>query len=235
MNISKAVIPVAGLGTRMLPATKSIPKEMLPVFDKPIIQYIVEEVISAGIKEIVLVNPDVLIDKFLCIPSEENLASMIRNFNHTARSQIMVEKIPMDRVHQYGVVDCMGYQLLPGKNRLISGIIEKPKRENAPSNMCVVGRYVFDSDIWSCLENVKPDLTGEIQLTDAIADLINQKMVEAYCIVGKSYDCGSKFGYAKANLEYAIRDQNVGILLENYIKERLLFKQNYHYPIAVNF
>lgn len=301
MNVTKAIIPVAGLGTRMLPATKSIPKEMLPVFDKPLIQYVIEEAISAGIKEIVLVSregksaitehfnkdfeleailekkgkygllstiksnsskkivlksviqhqanglgdailcaksvigaepfavllPDVLIDEYYYSRFKDNLAAMIRNFNSTRHSQVMVEKIPTEQTDRYGIVDCHGNYLLPGKNQRISRIVEKPRKGTAPSNLAVVGRYVFDATIWPCLEKVKPDRMDEIQLTDAIALLIQQQTVDAYCIVGRSHDCGNKLGYAMANLEYALRDQHIGALLDRHIKDDVMFRHNY--------
>lgn len=308
MKITKAIIPVAGLGTRMLPATKSIPKEMLPVFDKPLIQYIVEEAVAAGIEEIVLVTregksaidnhfsqnveleellerkgkynllstlresvsnkasivsvtqqqanglghavlcarsvvgdapfavllPDVLIDEYLCSPHKENLAAMIKRFNRTRHSQVMVEKVPLDKVHNYGVVDCQGYPLSAGRGHLMSAVVEKPRRECAPSNLCIVGRYVFGTEIWPLLETVKPDASGEIQLTDAIVNLICQHDVEAYCVVGKSHDCGDKYGYARANLEYALRDQSVGEQLEQHMKDNMCFEHNCKYPLAIN-
>ena len=308
MEVRKAIIPVAGLGTRMLPATKSIPKEMLPVFDKPLIQYIVEEAVTAGIKDIVLVTrpgksaidnhftinaelesilaqkgrhdllsairksipedisicsitqheakglghavlcarpiicnqpfvvllPDVLIDEHLCISSKGNLSAMIHRFNQTGYAQVMVEAVPMQKVHQYGVVDCQNYPLLSGKTHQISDVVEKPKPDSAPSNLCIVGRYVFDANIWSHLDKVKPDATGEIQLTNAIATLIQQHIVEAYSIVGQSHDCGDKYGYAKASLAYALRDHRVGSLLEQYMKENMHFEHKSQYALAVN-
>lgn len=298
MDVTKAIIPVAGLGTRMLPATKSIPKEMLLVFDKPLIQYIVKEAATAGIKDIILVTrpekstinnhftinrelesalaqkgkhellsairaiapesvsicsitqqeakglghavlsarpiigdqpfavllPDVLIDEYLAVSAEENLAAMLKRFNTTNYTQIMVEEVPAQNAHQYGIVDCQNYPLLAGEACQITDVVEKPKLGTEPSNLSIVGRYVFNKDIWSHLEKVAPDPTGEIQLTNAIASLIQENIVEAYSIVGKSYDCGDKYGYAKANLSYSLRDHQVGHLIEQYIQENVNFK-----------
>ncbi|WP_186379387.1 UTP--glucose-1-phosphate uridylyltransferase, partial [Yersinia massiliensis] len=226
MKSLKAVIPVAGLGTRMLPATKAIPKEMLPVVDKPLIQYIVKECVAAGVKEIVLVShssknaienhfdtsfeleaalesrvkrqllkeiknicppdvtimqvrqghakglghavlcaqpmvgdnpfivllPDVLLDDSTADLSKENLASMIKRFEDTGRSQIMVEPVPREDVSKYGIADCGHVDLAPGESTLMTAVVEKPSVEDAPSNLAVVGRYVLSKDIWPLLK-----------------------------------------------------------------------------------
>ncbi len=282
--ITKAVIPVAGLGTRMLPATKAIPKEMLPIVDKPLIQYIVNECIDAGIKEIILVThssknaienhfdksfelettlekkvkrklleeiqaicpqeitimhvrqgqakglghavatarpligdnsfivilPDVLIDDASCDLKTDNLAAMIQRFNDTKASQVMVEPVPPEQVSSYGVVDCNGATLLPGDSVAITKVVEKPKTDEAPSNLAVVGRYVLSSKIWDLLDNTAPGAGDEIQLTDAIASLIEIETVEAFHMTGKSHDCGSKIGYMKAFVEYGMRHPETG-------------------------
>jgi len=289
--ITKAVIPVAGLGTRMLPATKAIPKEMLPLVDKPLIQYIVNECIDAGIKEIVLVThssknaienhfdksfelettlekkvkrkllkeiqticpkeitimhvrqgqakglghavatarpligdkpfivvlPDVLIDEASCNLKNENLAAMIKRFEETQTSQIMVEPVPSEQVSSYGVVDCGGKTVLPGESAAMTKIVEKPKVEEAPSNLAVVGRYVLSSKIWDLLENTAPGAGDEIQLTDAIASLIELETVEAFHMTGKSHDCGSKIGYMKAFVEYGMRHPENGKEFSKYL------------------
>ncbi|MGR7921040.1 UTP--glucose-1-phosphate uridylyltransferase GalU [Zobellella denitrificans] len=280
----KAIIPVAGLGTRMLPATKAIPKEMLPIVDKPLIQYVVNEAVAAGFKEIVLVThssknsienhfdtsfeleatlekrvkrqlldevrsicpsdvtimhvrqgaakglghavlcahplvgehpfavllPDVLIDDAAANPTQDNLSRMLARFVDTGVSQIMVEPVPHEQVNQYGVVDCMGHEVAVDQSKPMTGIIEKPVPEQAPSNLAVVGRYVLSQAIWPLLERTPPGAGGEIQLTDAIAELMCQERVDAYRIVGKSHDCGSKLGYMKANVEYALRHPDLG-------------------------
>ncbi|AIY64922.1 UTP--glucose-1-phosphate uridylyltransferase GalU [Pseudoalteromonas piratica] len=291
----KAVIPVAGLGTRMLPATKAIPKEMLPIVDRPLIQYIVEEVAAAGIKEIVLVThssknsienhfdtsfeleatlerrvkrqlleevqaicpkdvtiihvrqgeakglghavecarpivgdapfavvlPDVILDNASCNLSKDNLADMLSRFNETGNSQIMVEKVADEDVDKFGIVNINGNDLLPGGSTAIKNIVEKPNREDAPSNLAVVGRYVLDKSIWPLLKQTPLGAGNEIQLTDAIAMLMKEQQVDAYYMKGKSHDCGSKSGYMKANIEYALRRDDLKGELKAHIKTLL--------------
>jgi len=281
-KVKKAVIPVAGLGTRMLPATKAIPKEMLPLVDKPLIQYVVNECIAAGINEIVLVThssknsienhfdtsfeleamlekrvkrqlleeiqsicpphvtimqvrqglakglghavmcawpvvgnepvavilPDVILDEYESDLSKENLADMIRRFDETGYSQIMVE--PVADVTAYGVVDCKGAELSPGESAPMVGVVEKPKADQAPSNLAVVGRYVLSADIWPLLAKTPPGAGDEIQLTDSIAMLMEKETVEAYHLKGVSHDCGNKLGYMQAFVEYGVRHNTLG-------------------------
>ena len=290
----KAIIPVAGLGTRMLPATKAIPKEMLPIVDKPLIQYVVNEAIAAGIKQIVLVThssknsienhfdtsfeleatlearvkrqlldevraicppdvtilhirqgeakglghaiacarpcignnpfvvmlPDVLIDDAASDLSKDNLTDMINNFRATANSQVMVEAVPDDQVNKYGIVDCAGKNLAPGVAQAMVGMVEKPNLEDAPSNQAVVGRYVLSRAIWDILDNTPVGAGGEVQLTDAIAELMNDETVEAYSMIGKSHDCGSKIGYMLANMEYGLRHPEVKGAMENFMLKK---------------
>ncbi|MCF6457005.1 UTP--glucose-1-phosphate uridylyltransferase GalU [Pseudoalteromonas sp. MMG024] len=291
----KAVIPVAGLGTRMLPATKAIPKEMLPIVDRPLIQYIVEEVAAAGIKEIVLVThssknsienhfdtsfeleatlerrvkrqlleevqaicpkdvtiihvrqgeakglghavecarpivgdapfavvlPDVILDNVSCDLNKDNLADMITRFNETGHSQIMVEKVADEDVDKFGIVNINGNELLPGGSTAIKNIVEKPKRDEAPSNLAVVGRYVLDKSIWPLLKKTPLGAGNEIQLTDAIAMQMKEQQVDAYYMKGKSHDCGSKIGYMKANIEYALRRDDLKDELKAHIQSLL--------------
>jgi len=281
MKVKKAVLPVAGLGTRMLPATKAIPKEMLPIVDKPLIQYVVNEAVAAGIKEIILVThgsknsienhfdksfelearlekrvkrglldevrsivpkgvtvisvrqaeplglghavltakpiigdnpfavllPDVLVDKYISDLENENLAQMIKRFEQTHNSQIMVEPVPDDQVNQYGVVDLDGAKIKPGESCKIKDMVEKPDLDKAPSNLAITGRYVLSSDIWALLEKTMPGAGGEIQLTDALHGL---DTIEAFHLTGKSHDCGSKVGYMMANIEYALKCSVLG-------------------------
>ena len=289
----KAIIPVAGLGTRMLPATKAIPKEMLPIVDKPLIQYVVNEAIAAGVKQIVLVThssknsienhfdksfeleatlesrvkrqlldevraicpkdvtimhvrqgeakglghaiscarpcvgdnpfivllPDVLIDDAQSDPSKDNLADMVNRFRATEKSQIMVEGVPEELVSSYGIVDCGGKKIEPGQAVDMIGMVEKPELKDAPSNLAVVGRYVLSAAIWDILDVTRPGAGDEIQLTDAISTLMEQETVEAYSMVGKSHDCGSKEGYMLANLEYGLRHPVVGPALKKAVAE----------------
>ena len=285
MKVTKAVIPVAGLGTRMLPATKAIPKEMLPVVDKPLIQYVVQECIAAGIKEIVLVThssknsienhfdksfelesmlekrvkrqlldevqnicpkdvtimhvrqgeakglghavlcarpligdvpfavvlPDVLIDGYDSNLKQDNLAQMNTLFSQTGICQVMVEPVPMQNVSSYGVADVEGHKMQAGESANMTAIVEKPPVDEAPSNLSVVGRYVFSPAIWEALEYTPLGAGDEIQLTDAIAILMKeQQQVNAYHIIGRSHDCGNKLGYMRAFVEYGLRDKHLG-------------------------
>ena len=288
----KVIIPVAGLGTRMLPATKAIPKEMLTVADKPLIQYIVNECVSAGVKEIVLVThssknaienhfdtsfeletmlekrvkrqlleevrsicpkdvtimhvrqgnakglghavlcgravvgnepfavvlPDVILADFSANQKTENLAAMIKRFKETGNSQIMVAPVPMDEVSNYGVVDCGGVEIKAGETATINRIVEKPAKEEAPSNLSVVGRYVFSANIWDLLERTPVGVGDEIQLTDAIDMLIEQETVEAFNMTGRTFDCGDKLGYMEAFVEYSLRHDKFGKQFKEYIK-----------------
>lgn len=291
-QIKKAVIPVAGLGTRMLPATKAIPKEMLPIVDKPLIQYIVNECVDAGIKEIILVThssknaienhfdksfelettlekrvkrqlleeiqaicpkdvtimhvrqgeakglghavlkarplvgdapfavvlPDVVLDDASANLKTENLAAMMKRFDESGHSQIMVEPVPMEKVSSYGVADCGGVDLAAGEMAPMTAVVEKPAVEDAPSNLAVVGRYVLSSPIWDLLEFTPPGAGDEIQLTDAIAALMKIETVEAFHMTGSSHDCGSKFGYMKANVDYAMRHPELKESFVEYLK-----------------
>lgn len=278
-QVKKAVIPVAGLGTRMLPATKAIPKEMLPLVDKPLIQYVVKECVEAGIKEIILVThasknsienhfdtsfeleatlekrvkrqlleevqaicppdvtimhvrqgvakglghavlcarpmvgdapfavilPDVIIDDAASDAKKDNMAEMVSRYNTSRVSQIMVEQVPHEDVDKYGIVDLEGTNISPGESAKIYQMVEKPAIDEAPSDLSVVGRYVLSGKIWDMLEYTPPGAGGEVQLTDAIASLMKVEQVDAYYMKGISHDCGSKIGYMKANVHYALR------------------------------
>lgn len=291
--IKKAVIPVAGLGTRMLPATKAIPKEMLPVVDRPLIQYVVNEAISAGIKEIVLVThasknsienhfdtsfeleaqlerrvkrqlleevqsicpkdvtiigirqaqakglghailcahsvigdepfavllPDVIMDNASANLDTENLAEMVQLFAKTHIPQIMVEGVPKNMVNQYGIADVNGHELTPGGSVPIKQLVEKPNIDEAPSNLAVVGRYILPSEIWALLQKTPIGAGDEIQLTDAIAMLMEQQSVNAYYMKGKSHDCGNKQGYMQAFVEYGLRHNEMGAEFKRYLKK----------------
>ena len=288
----KAIIPVAGLGTRMLPATKAIPKEMLTLVDKPLIQYVVNECIAAGIKEIVLVThssknaienhfdtsfeletmlekrvkrqlleevrsivpkdvtimhvrqgnakglghavlcgrplvgdepfavilPDVLLAEFSANQKKENLAAMLKRFSQTKASQIMVSPVAPEAVSSYGIADCGGVEIPPGESAKINSIVEKPSVEEAPSNLAVVGRYVFSAAIWDLLERTPIGVGDEIQLTDAIDMLIEKETVEAFHMTGISYDCGDKIGYMKAFVEYGLHHNKLGNEFKSYLK-----------------
>lgn len=289
----KVIIPVAGLGTRMLPATKAIPKEMLTLVDKPLIQYVVNECVNAGIKEIVLVThssknaienhfdtsfeletmlekrvkrqlleevrsicpkdvtimhvrqgnakglghavlcgrplvgneafavvlPDVLLAEFSANQKTENLAAMLKRFKETGNSQIMVSPVADKDISSYGIVDCDGITLNGGESTKIKNIVEKPAIEEAPSNLAVVGRYVFSATIWDLLEKTPVGVGDEIQLTDAIDMLIDKEIVEAFHMTGKTFDCGDKIGYMQAFVEYGIQHPQLGEKFKSYLKE----------------
>ncbi|PLR53158.1 UTP--glucose-1-phosphate uridylyltransferase GalU [Chimaeribacter arupi] len=292
-KVKKAVIPVAGLGTRMLPATKAIPKEMLPLVDKPLIQYVVNECIAAGIQEIILVThssknsienhfdtsfeleamlekrvkrqlleevqaicpkhvtimqvrqgeakglghailcakplvgnepvavvlPDVILDEYSADLTKENLAEMMARFEQSGRSQILVEPVPESDVSNYGVADCEGRELSAGESAPMVGMVEKPAAGTAPSNLAVVGRYVLSADIWPLLEKTEPGAGDEIQLTDAIAMLMDDETVEAYHLQGVSHDCGNKMGYMQAFVEYGMRHQGLGKAFSDWVAD----------------
>ena len=288
-KVTKAVIPVAGFGSRMLPATKAIPKEMLPIIDKPLIQYIIEECSTAGITEIVMIThsyksaivnhfdvafeleeslsskgktellhtvrntkpdaldltfvrqgqalglghavlkakqvignspfavilPDVLIDEHNSRVQFDNLKTMVENFEKTGASQIMVEEVADKDVSKFGIVDIGDATLEPGASTKMTRVVEKPALEDAPSNLAVVGRYIFTENLWPLLEKTEPGVGGEIQLTDAMDELLRSEDVFAYYMHGKSHDCGNKRGYFKAILEYAKRHPDLADLIIN--------------------
>lgn len=292
LKVTKAVIPVAGLGTRMLPASKAIPKEMLTLADKPLIQYVVNECAAAGITEIILVThsskntienhfdtsfelettlearvkrqlleevrsitpkgvtimhvrqgqakglghavlcakplvgdapfavvlPDVLIDDAAANLEQENLAAMVREFEQTGVSQILVEPVPKDDVNKYGIVDIGEASLLPGQSATLTNIIEKPEPKAAPSNLAVVGRYVFPAHLMDILAHVPPGAGDEIQLTDGIFELMKQQPANAFYMTGTSHDCGGKLGYMKAFVEYSMRHSTEGKAFTEWVK-----------------
>jgi len=290
LKVRKVVIPVAGLGTRVLPASKAIPKEMMPVVDKPVIQHVVEEAVAAGIKEIILVTrsgkssiedhfdshyeleaeltrknktsllaaiqqiippdvsiiairqpqakglghavhcaasvvnnepfavilPDVLVNN---VNGESNdLARMVTEFELSSAAQIMVGEVPIEKVQSYGIADCHGVQLEAGQSTAIKGLVEKPAQEDAPSNLAVIGRYILPARVMSLLAEGKPGAGGEIQLTDAIDSLLAEQAVEAYKMMGETYDCGEKLGYLKANIAYGLQHAETADGLKEFIK-----------------
>ena len=284
--IKKAVFPVAGLGTRFLPATKANPKEMLPVVDKPLIQYAVEEAMQSGITELIFVtgrnkrsiedhfdknveleasliasNKNLLLESIRsiipshvkCIYTRQSeplglghavlqaktiindepfavlladdltdaktpvLKQLISQHQKELASVIAIEDIPKDKTVQYGIVD-----VSDSKDNLykINSIVEKPQPKDAPSTLGVIGRYVFNPEIFDCLEkiNLKPGAGGEIQLTDAIQMLLGQQSIFAYQFEGKRYDCGDKLGFMKANIEFSKRHPEIGKEFIEFLK-----------------
>ena len=291
-RVTKAVFPVAGLGTRFLPATKANPKEMLPVVDKPLIQYAVEEAVAAGITELVFITgrskraiPDhfdtayeleatlekggksdmlemvrnitppnvtciyirqaaplglghavlcaapvvgdapfavLLADDLIAardpgLHTATCLKDMIEVYNQRGASIIGVEEIPIEFSRRYGIVKprAVGNGLYE-----VDDMVEKPAPEDAPSNLGVVGRYVLTPRVFDLLRATQRGAGGEIQLTDALAELIKFERLFAYNIPGHRYDCGSKLGYLEATIEYGLRHPELGEDFKQFLLER---------------
>ena len=275
-KVTKAVFPVAGLGTRFLPATKANPKEMMPVVDKPLIQYAVEEAVAAGITDLIFItgrNKRSISDHFdmayeleneLEINGKKELLSLVQNivpshvnciyirqtralglghavslarpvvnddafailladdlldgktpimkqmteaYDYYRCSLLAVEDVPRDQTKSYGIVDS---KAISKDIEQVSAIVEKPKPEDAPSTLGVVGRYILTPRIFHHLENVKSGAGGEIQLTDGISGLISEEQVLAYRFNGVRYDCGSKNGYLEATVRLGLRHPECG-------------------------
>ena len=288
--VKKAVIPAAGLGTRFLPATKAIPKEMLPIVDIPTIQYIVEEAVESGIEEILIITnsnkhcmenhfdknyelearllesgkqeeadminriasmaniyyvrqkePKGLGHAILCAKSfigrdpfavllgddvviNENgdpaLKQLISAYEKIGASVVGVQQVPEDQVHKYGIVAPSLHQIA-GASRLkkLYDMVEKPKTEEAPSNLAVLGRYVLKPEIFDYLETQGAGAGGEIQLTDAIKRLMYTQTVYAYDFEGVRYDVGDNFGFIKATVDFALKREELREPVTRYIKE----------------
>jgi UTP--glucose-1-phosphate uridylyltransferase len=295
MKVRKAVIPAAGLGTRFLPATKVQPKEMLPIVDKPTIQYIVEEAVASGIEEILIItgrNKRAIEDHFdksvelegqLENNHKEELLKLVQNvsnmvdiyyirqkepkglgdaishakifvgnepfavmlgddivdnevpclkqlincYDQYKTSILGVQEVEKYNVSKYGIVKGIEIE---DKLYKVSDMIEKPKIEEAPSNIAILGRYILKPNIFKILEETKPGKGGEIQLTDALKALTKQEAVYAFCFEGKRYDVGDKLGFLQANIEFTLKrdDLREGLISylsnlkdENEIKVRL--------------
>ena len=257
--IHTAVFPVAGKGTRFLPATKSTPKEMFPIIDRPLIQYAIDEALAAGAKKLVFIISDsklfiknyvldllpkdidcifvnqdqplglghaVLLSKEivgdnpfyvhlvddLIYSQEPCLKQMCSYFSKHDCSVIGVEKVQKEETSQYGIVD------INDSTNNISNIIEKPSPDEAPSDLAVVGRYILTPRIFGILLNQGKGKDGEIQLTDAISSLLLEEPVHAFPFEGIRYDCGNKLGYLKANIEYGLRNTDLGDSFLDYLK-----------------
>ncbi|MDG1819527.1 MAG: UTP--glucose-1-phosphate uridylyltransferase GalU [Porticoccaceae bacterium] len=286
-KVRKAVFPVAGMGTRFLPATKANPKEMLPVVDKPLIQYAVEEAIEAGITEMIFItgrNKRSIADHFdkayelehqlemndkkalldiaqnivpkgvSCTYIRQNEAlglghavstashlvgdepfaviladdlihgekgavrQMVELYEYYKSSVIAIQKVPGPDISAYGVISGK-----PQTERvyLLDKIVEKPAFEDAPSDMGVTGRYIFTPQIFHHLDNLTPGAGGEFQLTDAIQTLLTEEQVLAYEYQGTRYDCGSKMGLLKANIELGLLHHQIGDELRDYLSNEL--------------
>jgi UTP--glucose-1-phosphate uridylyltransferase len=283
-RISKAVFPVAGMGSRFLPATKASPKEMMPIVDKPLIQYAVEEAVEAGITDMVFVTgrnkraiPDhfdkayeleaelalrgktellrlvqeVIPKNINCIYIRQNMAlglghavlcakpvvqdepfaviladdlvdarpgsvkQMVDVFEHHRCSILGVQDVPRAHTKSYGSVSSTNIE--PGLER-VSSIVEKPRPEEAPSTLAVIGRYILTPRIFHHLEQVEPGTGGEIQLTDGIAALMHEEQLLAYRFQGTRYDCGDKLGYLKAIVAYGRKHPEFGEAFSSYLK-----------------
>jgi len=283
-TIRTAVFPVAGRGTRFLPASKAIPKEMLPIVGKPLIQYAVEEALASGATQLVFITgstkqaiedhftADPELEQALAKPGKEGLLDSIKDIvpndvsciyidqgeplglghavlcsrsavgdepffvhlcddliagdppclsqmldNHKVHggSVIAVETIPPDKTSSYGIVE------IDNASKRIMQIVEKPAPENAPSNLAVVGRYLLSPIIFDKLENTGRGASGEIQLTDAIADLLDESPVYAYRFSGERYDCGNKLGYLKATVAYGLTDGETGDSFRDHLRDLL--------------
>ncbi len=284
MKVRKAVIPAAGFGTRFLPATKALPKEMLPIVDKPTIQYNVEELIESGIEEILIItsrNKESIMNhfdkspeleqslreknKFELLKISEDISNMIdihfirqkeakglghailcaKSFvgnepfavllgddvvysekpcikqlidvyNEYNSSVVGVQQVKRENVNKYGIVDG---KKVNDRTYKLNDMVEKPDIENAPSNMAILGRYVLTPEIFEELENTKKGKGGEIQLTDGIKNLNKKQNVYAYDFEGRRYDAGNKLGYMEANVEYALRHDEIKDDFKLYLKE----------------
>jgi len=284
MPVKKAVIPAAGLGTRFLPVTKSVPKELLPILDRPMLQYVVEEAAEGGVEEVIIVTapgkegiasyfqPSPALERRLTENGEKGLlervlhasriarvsfviqeealglghavltareavgdepfvvilpddivhhtpsvvAQMTAIFDRTQAGVVAVEPMPWETVHNYGVVDAVpvshpdlaaSHPALVEERGLhqIRGLVEKPPREEAPSNLSIVGRYILPPEVFDCLERTPPGAKGEIQLTDAMLMLLESAKLYAYEFQGIRYDGGQPLGLLRASLEYALR------------------------------
>tara|TARA_R110002072_G_scaffold89232_4_gene199945 strand:- start:71036 stop:71893 length:858 start_codon:yes stop_codon:yes gene_type:complete len=280
-SIKKCLFPAAGYGTRFLPATKSMPKEMLPIVNKPLIQYGVEEAMDAGITDVAVISGRgkravedhfdisyelehqiagtskdklldeirnvlancrftytrqmemnglghavltgkpvignepfamVLADDFCVNEAEGVLSQMVKLFDRFQCSIVAIEEVPMDATEMYGVI--AGEEIEPNIFR-VTGMVEKPKPEDAPSNLAIIGRYILTPDIFDKIENTPPGRNGEVQITDAIAQQAKEGNVIAYKFTGKRFDCGSIEGFVEAT---------------NYVYENY-YRKGWNYPV----
>ncbi|MFJ7991186.1 UTP--glucose-1-phosphate uridylyltransferase GalU [Peribacillus frigoritolerans] len=287
-KVRKAIIPAAGLGTRFLPATKAMPKEMLPIVDKPTIQYIIEEAVASGIEDIIIVtgkgkraiedhfdnafelennlmekNKFELLEKVQA-PSKVDihyirqkepkglghavwcarkfignepfavllgddivqaetpcLKQLMKEFDKTLSSVIGVQTVPKEETHRYGIVDPSNQN---GRRYEVNNFVEKPAIGTAPSDLAIMGRYIFTPEIFMFLEKQELGAGGEIQLTDAIQKLNEIQRVFAYDFEGKRFDVGEKLGFIQTTIEFALIDENLKDDVLEFI-EKLLKKQ----------
>jgi UTP--glucose-1-phosphate uridylyltransferase len=285
-KVRKAIIPAAGLGTRFLPATKAMPKEMLPIVDKPTIQYIIEEAVEAGIEDIIIVtgkskraiedhfdfSPElernleekgktellekvkkasnladihyirqkepkglghavwcarnfigdepfaVLLGDDIVQAEKPGLRQLMDEYEKTLSSVIGVQQVPEDQTHRYGIIDPLTNE---GRLYQVKNFVEKPKPGTAPSNLAILGRYVFTPEIFMYLDKQQIGAGGEIQLTDAIQKLNEIQRVFAYDFEGKRYDVGEKLGFIQTTLEFAMQDSDLKDSLIPFMQDLL--------------
>jgi UTP--glucose-1-phosphate uridylyltransferase len=286
-RIRTAVFPVAGRGTRFLPATKASPKEMLPIVDRPLIQYAVDEALAAGAERLVFItgsakraiedhfDTDIELERLLEAQGKTELAQQVKSvlpsyatciyirqpsplglghavlcarpavndepffvhladdlivaevpvlkqmaetYDQYAGSVLAVEEVPRTETDKYGIVEVDANGAKPAKVSRMRGIVEKPKPEVARSTLAVVGRYVLTPQIFTELEHVEQGAGGEIQLTDAIARLLQRDAVYAHRFSGKRFDCGSKLGYLQATVELSLAHPVLGRDFRSYLK-----------------
>lgn len=280
-KIRKAIFPAGGLGTRFLPATKASPKEMLPIVDKPMIQYAIEEAIACKIEEFIIITGKykraiedhfdsayeleeslrkldkkrlleeitrlnhlnlayirqraalglghailcarpfvkdepfaVLLSDDVIAPGESLLNDMLRLHEKLGCSILALEEVPMTEIRKYGVIE--GTPFGHGLYK-ISNLIEKPAREKAPSNLAIIGRYIITPKIFDILEKLSPGRGGEIQLTDALKELLEKQAIYGYIFKGKRYDAGDKLGYLKATVNFALKNPEVSKAFTKYL------------------
>jgi len=284
LRVRKAIIPAAGLGTRFLPATKAQPKEMLPIVDKPTIQYIVEEAIMSGIEDIIIISgrskraiedhfdKSYELEQELEKKGDQDLLKLVQDISNLANihyirqkeakglghaiycaksfigdepfavllgddivdsevpciKQLMdvydeykttvlgVQQVAEDQVSKYGIV---GGKVVDNRVYKVKDLVEKPDKSAAPSNIAILGRYIITPQIFEHLENAKPGKGGEIQLTDALRDLMRQEAMYAYDFVGKRYDVGNKLGFLQATVEFALDRDDLKEEFGAYLKD----------------
>lgn len=283
-RVKKAIIPAAGLGTRFLPATKAMPKEMLPIVDKPTIQYIVEEAIQSGIEDIIIVTSNtkraiedhfdtnfeleenlkqsgktdllqkvkeaevdihyirqkepkglghavwcarkfigndpfaVLLGDDIVVAETPGLKQLINKYDKTGSSIVGVQQVPENETDRYGIVDPLTKE---GRLYEVNTFVEKPALGTAPSNLAIMGRYVFTPEIFQHLDKHHVGAGGEIQLTDAIQMLNEQQKVYAYDFEGKRYDVGETLGFIETTIEFALRNEEIKDELYTFLQEKV--------------
>jgi len=282
-GVRKAILPAAGLGTRFLPATKASPKEMLPIVDKPMIQYAVEEAERCGIKEFVVITGRhkrsiedhfdtifeleenlkqkgkenllqeinslshlnfayirqgralglghailqampfvkdepfaVLLSDDIIDPDEGLLQDMIELYNRFESPVIALEEVPEEEIHRYGVV---AGEWDEGEIFRINDLVEKPSKDEAPSNLAIIGRYILTPDIFTVLEGMEPGRGGEYQLTDALKGLLKKRTLYGFRFRGRRYDAGDKFGFLKATVSLALKNGGISEAFRQYLTE----------------